>query len=60
MRNRDDVNGKQVAAGCGTFMLMFIVVCIVGESSGITAFIGTIAIILLFLLGVWITGALSD
>ena len=60
MRRRDDVNGRQVAAGCLTFVLMAIVIFIVGEAKGIAAFIGLIAIIAIFLLGAFLTGAFKD
>lgn len=60
MRRRDDVNGKQVAAGCLTFILMAVVVAIVGESRGFKAFLGIVAIIVLFLLGAFLTKAFRD
>jgi len=49
-----------VAAGCLTFVLMAIVIFIVGEAKGIAAFIGLIAIIAIFLLGAFLTGAFKD
>lgn len=60
MRRRDDVNGKQVAAGCFTFILMAVVVAVVGEAKGIATFIGLIAIIAIFLLGAFLTEAFKD
>lgn len=60
MRRKDDVNGKQVAAGCLIFVLIAAVVAVVGSSKGITAFLGTVAIIVLFLLGAFLTGAFKD
>ena len=60
MRRRDDVNGKQVAAGCFTFILMAVVVAVVGEAKGFKVFLGIIAIIALFLLGAFLTGAFRD
>lgn len=60
MKKRDDINGKQVAAGCFTFILIAIVIAVIGEASGIKAFLGIIAIIAIFLLGAFLTGAFKD
>ena len=57
---RNEANGKQVAVGCVTFILMAVVVGIVGEAKGINAFLGLLAIVILFLLGAILTGALKD
>ena len=57
---KNDVNGKQVAAGCFVFILIAVVIAVVGESGGFKAFLGIIAIIVLFLLGVFLTGAFRD
>ncbi len=59
-RHGDDVNGKQVAVGCLTFILIAIVIAFVGEASGIKAFLGVIAIIVIFLLGAFLTGAFGE
>ena len=57
---KNDLNGKQVAAGCFVFILIAVVIAVVGESGGFKAFLGIIAIIVLFLLGVFLTGAFRD
>ena len=44
---KNDVNGKQVAAGCFVFILIAVVIAVVGESGGFKAFLGIIAIIVL-------------
>ena len=59
MRNKD-VNGKQVTAGCFVFILMTVVIAVVGTSGGFKALLGMIAIIVLFLLGAFLTGAFRD
>ena len=59
MRNKD-VNGKQVTAGCFIFILMAVVIAVVGTSGGFKAFLGMIAIIVLFLLGAFLTEAFRD
>ena len=60
MRNKDGVNGKQVTAGCFVFILMAVVIAVVETSGGFKAFLGVIAIIVLFLLGAFLTGAFRD
>lgn len=59
MRNKD-VNGEQVTAGCFVFILMAVVIAVIGTSGGFKAFLGVIAIIVLFLLGAFLTGAFRD
>lgn len=60
MRRRDDVNGKQVAAGCFTFILMAVVVAVVGEAKGFKALLGMVAIIALFLFGQFLINIFRD
>jgi hypothetical protein len=59
-RYNNETNGKQVAVGCFMFVLIAIVVVLVGEASGIKAFLGVIAIILIFLLGAFLTEAFKE
>ena len=57
---RDDVNGKQVAGGCLTFILMMVVGVFIMDKGGLYTLVGLIAIIALFLVGALITGAFDD
>jgi small basic protein len=60
MGRQDNVNARQVVAGCFTFILIAVVLAIVGEASGVKAFLGIIAIIAIFILGAFLTGAFKD
>lgn len=60
MRRQDDVNGKQVGAGCLIIILIGIVGTISnGEGAAIKA-ICLIVTVVLFLLGAFLTGAFKD
>ena len=52
---RDEVNGKQVAAGCLSVVLMGVVI-----SSDIHVFFKLLLLALLFIVGAIITGAFED
>ena len=52
---RDNVNGKQVAAGCLSLALMIVVI-----ASGIHVFFKFLLLALLFFVGAIVTGAFDD
>lgn len=60
MRRQDDVNGKQVGVGCLIIILIGIVGTISNGAGAAMKVIGTIAIVALFLLGAFLTGAFKD
>ena len=59
MRSNNSVNGKQVIAGCLIFILMIVIVNIFDESIPMRI-LGFILLVVLFLLGAFLTGAFKE
>lgn len=60
LRKRDEVNGKQVGIGCLIFFLIMVVIALANGGGAAMTALGIIAIVALFLLGAFLTGAFKD